>query len=157
MGTWIALGVVAFFAWVIWRERRAGRAWREKQGQVAAGATPKIRGTGRFAAEVVGESFYRKNFASLFPPRGEEDDDMEVEIVVTMRLEDSNPHDSNAVGIYYQEKKLGHLPRQLAQDFRQAIARDKLSTWSEFLVDAVVIVSSDKDDHYSISVDLPVI
>lgn len=82
---------------------------------------------------------------------------MEVETVAVLKLEDGNPHDAMAVGVYVLNRKVGHLPRALARDFRDAIKRDGYGRWSEFLVDAIVFVPSESDENYSISVDLPVV
>lgn len=63
--------------------------------------------------EVVGESFHREAFKQILGVRATED----VRLAVTCQLipEPSNPHDPNAVGVWVDDKQVGHLSREDAQ------------------------------------------
>lgn len=115
---------------------------------------PRIRGDGRFAVDVVGESFYRSNLSALFGLRKGDADDIE-ECTAELRLDNNNPHDSQAVAVYIRDKQVGHLAKDMARDFRQAIKRDKLAAWSIFRVDAQVYIPDDSETNYSVMLDLP--
>lgn len=143
---WALAAAVFYLLWKVFRRAVP----RDDDGKA-----PKIRGPGRFAVEVVGESFYRDALKARFGLKRGSDDDSECEASALLRLEDDNPHDSQAVGVYIDGAKVGHLSRAMARDFRQSIKRDGLSRCKEFVVDAVVYLPEDDDEHYSVSLDLP--
>lgn len=120
----------------------------------SGGEPPRIKGNGRYSVEAVGESFYKPALHAIFGV-SEEDGGEEKHLDGVLVLEDDNPHDKNAVAVTLMGKKVAHLSREVAADFRKAIARDGLSQWKEFAVGVEVWVSDDPDDHYSVHVDLP--
>lgn len=138
---WLLLAIVGAGLW--WWHRRSH----------ADATMPRIRGTGDFGVEVVGESFYRAALLDLFPVR--EHAGEEVAAVATLEFDDQNPHDDQAVRVAIRGRQVGHLSRAMARDFRAAIERDRLTKWRVFLVDARVWVPDDAKDHYSARVDLP--
>jgi hypothetical protein len=77
-------------------------------------ATPfLLRGTGRFAQEVVGESHYGAQLSRL---AGREREG-EREVVAQLRREPSNRYDRNAVQVLIDGCLVGHLPREDAPSY----------------------------------------
>jgi len=72
-----------------------------------------------FNVETVGESFYKPAFKRLFRAELAEDDEQEVQCEAVLRLEPDNPHDAQAVGVYIRGKKVAHLDRSTARDYRK--------------------------------------
>jgi hypothetical protein len=83
-----------------------------------------LEGDGSFEIEVVGESRYHANLASI-AGRGHEDG---VDVMKTAYLvpEPKNPNDSNAVRVDIDEKKVGYLRRELAAVVSPALRRAKV-------------------------------
>lgn len=151
--------IVAFVLFVlVWQgvKRLGGdsRTHRPAPSPAPDDPIPRIRGDGRFAVDVVGESFYRSNLHAMFGLRKGDADDTH-ECTAELRLDNNNPHDSQAVAVYIRDKQVGHLAKEMARDFRQAIQRDKLAAWSVFRVAAQVYIPDTADDHYSVTLDLP--
>jgi hypothetical protein len=70
-----------------------------------------------FSTEVVGESQYQMNLLSIAGKKIS--DSVEIYVQAFLILEDSNPHDSNAVRIDIDEKTVGYLSRQNAIAWRR--------------------------------------
>lgn len=131
--------------------------WKSKALPPAAGPAthqPRIRGNGKFEVEVVGESFYTEAFRELFAAQVRADAEDDLVLDATLVLEDDNPHDSNAVAVYIRGRKVGHLARSMAADFRRAIVRDGWRAYRSFDVAARVYLGGD-DETFSVSLDLP--
>lgn len=79
----------------------------------------RIRGSGALDFEVVGESFYQPALAAV--ARHTKDQSAETETVAVLVCEDSNPHDSNAVAVLVNNRKVAHLSRQDAIRYRRAM------------------------------------
>jgi hypothetical protein len=137
------------------------RLRHSSKGKSAGGVPPalgagfaKIRGNGKFEVEVVGESHYADSFDELerrHRPKSNEEEWFGDAILV---LEDSNPHDRNAVAVKLEGLPVGYLSRSDAADFRGAIVRDGLKAHREFAVGARLYWGG-VDGLRSVSVDLP--
>jgi len=84
-------------------------------------STGKIRGTGAFQFEIVGESHYQDNLEILCGGRTAES--AEKRAVAHLILEDTNPHDSLAVRVDINDRTVGYLTRENARQYRQQIAK----------------------------------
>ena len=71
-----------------------------------------IEGTNVFETKVVGSSFYLDNFLIICGPKAEEGHCKYIEAF--LRLDNNNPHDSNAVSVLIGGYKVGHLSRKHA-------------------------------------------
>ncbi len=80
-----------------------------------------IDGDGDFEQEVVGESYYQDALSAICG--GHCDEGHEHECVATLVPEPDNPHDSNAVAVLIEGRKVGHLPRVAALVYTTALAR----------------------------------
>lgn len=134
LGHWVIVGFLVWIGYRILVRRAEARA-------------PKSTDTWRF--DVVGESFYRANFETLFPRR-KHDAGSEVECTATLRLDDDNAHDDQAVAVLIRSLQVGHLSRANARRYRQA----KGASRANATVDAVVWIPDDAEKNYSVSVYL---
>lgn len=158
------MGSFGFWHWLIfagillWLWRAVTRRDRPRPAPPPAASDgsrfAKIRGDGRFATEVVGESFYAEAFEALYRAHRVGDREDEWFGDALLRLESDNPHDSNAVGVYLEGCKVGHLNRQTAREFRQAIVRDGIAGRNEYAVAARVYWGG-ADRTHSVTLDLP--
>ena len=69
--------------------------------------------------EVVGESFYQDNLWMLAAARPGEP--VRVEITAVLVAEDGNPYDSNAIAVWIDGLKVGHLSRENACAYRPGL------------------------------------
>lgn len=111
--------------------------------------------SGMFQVQVVDESYYRDAISHV----AQNEDGKTAMVFCTARLvpEDSNPHDQNAVAVYFEDAKVGHLSRQSAIEFRSALSRFENRTLSETTCDAVItngLVADGEAYEYSIELDL---
>ncbi len=79
-----------------------------------------IPGDGDFEHEVVGESHYQDALIEISEGLG---DDRICQAALV--LEDDNPHDNKAVGVYIDKKKVGHMSREDARKFRTHLKKNK--------------------------------
>jgi hypothetical protein len=78
-----------------------------------------LRGDGKFALEVVGESYYQDALESICGPRtGKSVNEKRTAMLI---LEDNNPKDKNAVRVEIQGKQVGYLSRKVSVLYRQQI------------------------------------
>lgn len=143
----LGLGVVA---WAVFG--KAGRAQRSENSRAKGGVIPRIDGPGRFDVEVVGESHYRSNFEAVLGQLAYTEQEMVGDAM--LRLDDANPHDPQAVGVWVQGRQLGHLSRTMARSFRQALQRDGFGQLREVAVGCRVYAGG-AEGLFSVSVDLP--
>ncbi len=127
---------------------------RQVRKQREQAMTARIRGDGRYAAEVVGESHYGDNFRRLRQEMRPKGADEEWFGDALLRLEGDNPHDDQAVAVFIDGRQVGYLGRDLARDFRFSIQRGGLTARSEFAVGARIYWGGD-DGLFSVSLDLP--
>lgn len=71
-----------------------------------------------FAEPVVGESYYKESFQVIF---NECDDEGVLFGVAELKPEPNNQHDNNAVGVFFDQKKVGHLSRTSAEIYQNVI------------------------------------
>lgn len=116
----------------------------------SAGPTGKIKGDGSFSYAVVGESNYLENLRSIVRAPGEVRHYCDAVLV----LEDSNPHDRNAVAVQIEAKVVGYLPREGAKQYRAKLVEvgfDRLTGQ----VDAVIVGGGEGRENYGVWLDLP--
>lgn len=118
------------------RRSRGNAAHSGSTYAAPGGAIPKIKGSGKFQVDVVGESFYAASFAELARRHPPVDEDSESFGDAVLTLDDDNPHDPKAVSVSIEGLQVGNLDRQMARDFRDAIARDGLAKYKRFAVSA---------------------
>lgn len=147
MGILIGLVGLAVVAYLV-------LGWGPKSGSApsGSGAIARIRGDGQYAGEVVGESHYKAAFERLLGKGAYSEEDRLCDAL--LRLENDNPHDSSAVGVYIDGIKVGNLSRADARDFRDALKRDGLGKLREVAVGARVYCGGE-DGHFSVQLDLP--
>jgi hypothetical protein len=118
---------------------------------------PSITGPGNFDIEVVGESYYLKNFEKICGPRCADGVNLDVKAILT--LEDSNQYDKKAVQVTINGHAVGYLAKDIAREFRGAIKAGGLSAYTSFECDAIVRGGWDdgKGDrgHYGVWLDIP--
>jgi hypothetical protein len=75
-----------------------------------------IRGPDDFSVPLVGESHYEKNLTAILAkePKGYVD--------AQLVLEDSNPHDAQAVRVDVDGRTVGYLSRAHAEQYRRSLA-----------------------------------
>lgn len=150
MSGWQWLGLIALTA-VLWLFLRSVR----RSSRVAPdGTVARIRGNGRYQAEVVGESYNAAAFETLIERHRVDDLDAEWFGDAMLRLEDANPHDKNAVAVFVEGLQVGHLSRSMAVEFRHAVAQAGFADRHEFAVGARVYWGGQRSRH-SVSLDLP--
>jgi hypothetical protein len=142
--TWLivtALGVALY--WYLRRDR-----------------TPKavgiISGPGDFDFDIVGEASYQTALRAIAGPKSE--DGVRRRCTAYLILEDSNPHDRNAVRVDIDGLTVGYLDRRMAKQYRAELARQK---WSATMQADAVIVGGWKrgrsdEGSYGVKLDLPV-
>ena len=145
----VAVGLIAYF-----RYRRPTRSGDSPPAAGKPGQFPRIRGPGRFATQVVGESHYRASFLEL-TRRHQPDVDSESFGDAVLTLEENNPHDANAVSVTLEGLPVGHLDRAMAKDFRAALKRDGLTQFRQFACGARLYWGGD-EEIFSVSLDLPI-
>jgi hypothetical protein len=136
MDTSTIIGLLATLAvvWVFIRPSTSEQ--RQKAKPRAASPQAKAKGVahggpfawpnlGDFDFEVVGESHYQRNLASL---AGEHDEyGARTECVAHLVPEDHNPHDPKAVAVQIAGRIVGYLSREDARSFRRRLGQKGLS------------------------------
>ena len=82
-------------------------------------SAPRLLENKGYNRNVVGESYHHE--ALLQIAGGYSRSGCEIENQATLRLDDANPHDANAVGVWIAGQRVGHLSREDAVSFRQAL------------------------------------
>lgn len=84
----------------------------------------------RNSVEVNGESFHKQELKSVYHYLGA-NPDVFVSVDAVLEREASNPFDANAVAVYVQEKKIGYIPKELAQTFAEFLDSNRYrSIWA---------------------------
>lgn len=105
---------------------------------------PLIGSTGKYKVDVVGESFYRKNFVTLC---GEKTiTGVKVKVIAQLTLEDHNPYDKRAVSVWIQGLQVGHLSRDCARALRRRVRYGSLSEHETFDCAALICGGWDRGD-----------
>lgn len=97
---------------------------------------PTIRGNGDFDVEVVGESHYQKHLRAICG--GPTEDGVNLEFYAGLVLDDGNKHDIKAVAVHIENGCVGHLSRDDARAFRDAISKTAFANCKAFQVKALV-------------------
>lgn len=116
---------------------------------------PFIRGSGHYLTNVAGESFYLGSFALLCGPRSTEP--VHIEARAQLRLQDDNPHDSQAVQVTISGHPVGHLKREHARAFRRSVKYGPMSLHEVFECAAVILggwANEAGAGHFGVRLDL---
>ena len=151
-GIWHWLILAAIVLWIWWALKRTPK--RTTAETPRGGPFARIRGTGNYSVEVVGESHYAPAFKAMIRTLRVSDIEGESFGDALLKLEDSNQHDKNAVSVHIEGHQVGYLSRAMAVDFRKALVRDGLSGRKEFSVGARVYWGGD-EKHHSVTLDIP--
>jgi hypothetical protein len=119
----VIAGIVLFFYWRRQKkkQRLTNDAFQNALGYAnAINAAPDLQGDGSFSQEVVGESFYGKDFKKL-ETFIKQVDPGEDEVVCILVADPQNKHDKNAVRVMAGDLQLGHLPRETAAEVQSEI------------------------------------
>lgn len=82
------------------------------------------------SVEVNGESFHKEELTNVYHYLGAKPD-VFVAVEAVLERDASNPWDSNAVAVYIQEKKVGYVPKELAEKFSDFLDRNRYqSIWA---------------------------
>ena len=105
------------------RSRGSGQfiaSYRDKRPVWMSNGSEAVLLDGGRDLEVVGESYYQENLwlVAGARPGGER---VRVEITAVLVPEPDNPHDRNAVGVWVNGLKVGHLSRYDAQSYRPGL------------------------------------
>ncbi len=118
-------------------------------------ATKHLDGDGSFDFDIVGESYYQDALERIVG--GRTDESSEFECIASLVCEDDNPHDSNAVAVYINGQKVGHLARPVAAGFRDIQRRHG---WVGQIVtaDAMIVGGWDRGGrgkgHFGVKLDI---
>ena len=128
--------------------------FRRKPRQVAN----ITNGPRTFSVDVVGESHYQDALEHICGGRTEDGHRLEVE--ARLELEDNNPYDSKAVAVFIEGELVGHLSRDTARSFRNALAAvapgASLATCSAIIVGGWERTDGDRG-HFGVKLDLPTV
>lgn len=91
-----------------------------------------------YSYRVVGSSNYQQALGRI--ANGKNTKSVEIKTQAVLKLEPSNPYDSNAVAVYVSSSKVGYLPRDDAFDFTAWVRRKGLhAKVNNFQVDAIIL------------------
>jgi hypothetical protein len=113
----------------IFRRTRNGQSAGDKREAAAPDERPAWMVNGARAAlldsrenlEVVGESRYQDNLWRLVDGQTDPTERVRVEIIAVLVAEPDNPYDANAVGVWIDGLKVGHLSRNDARLYRPGL------------------------------------
>lgn len=111
---------------------------------------PTITGDGRFACEVVGESYRQDSLERLGAEARRQRCDWVPAMLV---LEDDNPHDAQAVRVEIAGLHVGYLSRAQAPQFREAVQATAFPKEKSFQCKAVLRGGGDKA--WGVWLDIP--
>ncbi|MDF3606336.1 hypothetical protein PE067_09410 [Paracoccus sp. DMF-8] len=100
-----------------------------------------LEGDGSFEFDIVGESHYQDALARIVG--GRSDESAEFDCIAAIICEDDNPHDENAVAIYINGQKVGHLARPVAAGYRDMLKKHGWVGWS-ITADAMIVGGWDR-------------
>lgn len=182
---WIIFGAIAFFLWRFFGRIFKGQAptpidrpalddraerQRTPPGMAAVedgGPGPLLAGDRSFGIAVAGCEYHRDEIAKAFRAKQraalkeldgdevEEGDTETIEVVVSLILDDENPHDHQAVRVEYKKTTIGFLPRGLAPLLRKLLAAKHPTTRRCRCKAEVEVPLQLEGGEYAISLDLP--
>jgi hypothetical protein len=94
--------------------------------------------------EVVGESFYQDNLWRLAAARPGEP--VRVEVTAVLVTEDGNPYDSNAIAVWIDGLKVGHLSRENARVYRPGLLALQRAHRMPIALTGVIVGGGLRDD-----------
>jgi hypothetical protein len=104
---------------------------------------------------VVGESHYQDALTAIAGGKGP--DSAYIQTQAALVLEPSNPYDPNAVAVYVDGRKVGHLPRAAAEAYG-AVGRQLAAQQQVGVCQAVIVGGWDRGDgdtgHFGVRLDL---
>lgn len=109
----------------------------------------QIEGDGDFDFEISGESFYQDTLNRICG--GKTPEGHERYCVAYLVPEPDNPYDKNAVAVYIENLKVGHIPKTIARRMSEALA-GRYAT-----IDAVIVGgwSRARDEgHYGVKLNM---
>lgn len=128
-----------------------------------------LKGDGNFNTRMAGAAHHTEALAKAFRSKIrsarkeweevgdviEESDCENVDATVTLVLEDTNPHDSDAVAVMVRDNLIGYLPRSIASLYRDYLQRNGLQGQQcRCKADASIPLHPNGDD-WAIALDLP--
>jgi hypothetical protein len=112
----------------------------------------KIVGPGKYAFDVVGESFYEASFVAILGNQAGTRTEWFGDAL--LKLDDTNPHDSNAVAVFVEGHQVGHLPRDLAPTLRKQILQSDAAGKRQIAVGCRVYAGGE-NRRFSVTLDFP--
>jgi hypothetical protein len=95
--------------------------------------------------EVVGESYYQENLRRLVGPRRHEER-VYYDTQAVLVPEDDNPYDANAVSVWVQGLKVGHLSRANARHYRPGLIKLQERYGHPIALNGVIVGSGMRQD-----------
>jgi hypothetical protein len=152
MATFFALLIAAAVIYFACFRRRAYDSRRSEP------VFAKLRGTGRYEFDIVGESKYQD--ALEFICGGRTDEGAEKRVEALLYMEDQNPYDNQAGRVDVEGKTVGYLARDDARSYRRQIT-SAVHTQPVGACDVMIVGGwecSKKDrGHFGVKLDLPVL
>ena len=116
----------------------------------------ELRGPGGFAVEVVGVSRRQQALAAIVERRGRSGRTLTIDAVLA--LEDTNPHDANAVRVEIDGEMVGYLSRNNARRYRAdlaAVGQPQASVRCKARIVGGFETPSGERAHFGVRLDLP--
>jgi hypothetical protein len=97
--------------------------------------------------DVVGESYYQENLWRLVSPhRRGEGEPVRYDVYAMLVAEDDNPYDANAVAIWIEGFKVGHLSRENACRYRPGLLRLQERYGQPIALEGVIAADGIRED-----------
>ena len=151
-------GIAALIVWLVVRGRRSRPAY-DLEDRPATIHQPSrsifhMEGDGDFEFDVVGEASYQDALDRI--TGGKTDAGHEHECLATLIREPHNPHDSNAIAVFIEGRKVGYIARREASAISEMMDRNG---FDRFTADAMIVGGWDRGSrgqaHYGVKLDLP--
>lgn len=109
----------------------------------------RIEGEGKFDFDIVGESYYQDALSRICG--GKREDGHEHYCTAHLVAEPDNPYDRNAVAVYIEGHKVGHIPRAAAPRMAKSLRGQTAA------VDAVIVGGwrrADDEGSFGVKLDI---
>lgn len=110
-----------------------------------------VESHGSFDGEVVGESNYQRSIWSMIPPEHTKAESFRLYFIATLKQEDDNEYDKNAVSVRIKNSTIGYLSKATAKKYRSWSRTQAISEAATCR--CVIVKTSGKP--YSVWLDLP--
>lgn len=172
--------IVVFFIWKDFKKLKSpsndskrpnqpSRATSEPSNPSDSTRPLLLKGEGHFGIRMAGAEHHADALRKAFQAKiraarkeweemGEEIEDSDCEHVdttVTLVLEDTNPHDSNAVAVMVRDNLIGYLPRSIAPLYRDYLNRNGLQGQQCRCKAEASIPLHPSGDDWQVALDLP--